>query len=1295
MFFPAWGLAALFCILFSLPALAADNQLTQVAIGDGPDYTRLAFTFKDPLESYAVRREDVDRLVVDFGPARLGEVPSVPADPLIKSVDLAVAGGRLTATVSLGSMRYEVRHFTSRDKYTCILDIKNMDTAPVEAPPETGALAPLVLPTLSEAAVEVDRLVPPKPGDGAAENLFQRILGRLAAQDYSGALEDLNQFRQLFPDHPAGQWVDHLQAEADFLSGPPAETYARATPAWKAALEKWPQSILANRSRFMLAEADRLMGQNNEAAAEFKILADELSGADDIYGRLALLRAADLMMNMGLIDEARNLLEPTISRDTADRLGLEAYARMGMADFFQGLFSQANEIFREALRLDPGLYLTYPEMLYATGEGYHYLNQPALARLFLFHALNLMPDHPKADVILARIGDEYRKEGRDREAMAVYGAAQRNFPHGDGGLISQVRLADMGALHSFFSQDKVFDALERGSRQATVEMYKRIVESGSDSPLLQLARLKIGTALAEDGDNAEAVRWLRDLEVRDPKSSLLPEALPALNRALADEILLREELADWQGIADLYADNSSYLSDEVRAPVLRVVARAYERLEQFAEARDVWLSLEEQDPDRRLARAKGLVVDSRRMGKPLEALAHLGDMALEFPGERVWMGLEADRIGQDLVQPHNAQATSDLVKLVDTINFEPARRNALADAIEIEINARRYDQAMALMDRYRRDYPRDDLTPEYILTQAQIAEFQKQPDRAWDLWSAFREDFPEDPRGADLLKRQIEEAEQLGRSDDALRFMELFSRRYPGTAESRAMSLEKMQQEWNLGRYQDSQDSLAAFRRDYAGDPIIPELLIRRSNQDWDQGRYEAARWAVDELMANYPQDPRVLDFLLARADRDWEKERYDDAQRLADDLTRVYPKEPRVGELLLKRADGDWNRGRAQAALKDWEDFRRLFPDDPRIGASYLDQYRKAVAGGQPAAATALAREIRQTRPKDVVLQADLLLEEAKDLLAAGQVPEALDKWNLFRQTFPADPRNPDLLLVQARQELKVGRIQDALAHYQRIIDQYPDHPRTPDVYLELAAAETSQNLNLPAWEHLDRFNAIFPNHPGRAKALLDQVELGRQMGRLDEAARIYRTFRADYPRDARAPATYLAQARLEIAAGRPEAAIATLEEGVLTTPALDTDANVQALLTDLYLETGRVEDWAAIVERNLGRADNPRADLPGRFLKYNQLAQVYQELGRVADAERNYDAALANRPPDASPETLYAIANAYKKMLRPEKYAAALQLLLTSSDPFWQKVATDELAALSGQPAPPQSAPSPTSPQ
>jgi tetratricopeptide (TPR) repeat protein len=1344
-------------------------------------------------------------------------------------------------------------------------------------------------------AQEQSRLTPPGTHDGPSENLFQRILANVAVNNRSAALEDIDLLLRLFPDHPRLEVVSYLKAELDFLAGPPEETYAAATQGWKDFLDHWPNSALSSRAHYKMAEADRLLGMDNEAAGQFALLADE---RDDAYSRLALLKAADIFMGMGLTDEARKILTPIANQGLAERLGWEVYARVGAADFYQGFYGQAADILREVMRQVPDIADTFPDILYILGETYHYLGQPGLSRNFLIEAINMLSGHPKTDIILTRIGDSYRLEGMDQEAIAIYGAASRNYSAYEGGLISKVRLADMGSLHSLFSQENVFGAWERGSRQATVGMYKTIMDSGFASPLMQLAQLKIGTALAEDGEASEAITWLRDLEINNPRSPLLPEAMPVLSEAVVDEISRRREMGDWQGIADLYADNSYYISSSERTRVESIVAQAYERMGRYQDAREMWDSLAEETPDKRLVRAKGLVVNSLRIGQPLEALRHILDMESEFPEQRRWLDEQLAQAGRALARPNNIEAVNNLLDLRRSISTEPVRRDALSDAITIEIDAQRYDRAIALIKQYRQEYPEDELSQEYLLTLAEIADYQKRPEQAWDIFSQFRQGYPDDQRGREILLGQIEKANRLGRPEDAFRFIELFNALYPRDPAGGPLLIEKMDRLWEAGLYDESRDVLASFTRDYPEDPRRPEILMKHVEREWEKGNYPETRGEVEELladyrdrpelqnllfqqaekswtgerydeareltglimanypgdgrladllfqqaekswtgerhdeareftdliMANYPGDGRLADLLLQQAEKSWTGERHDEAReltglimanypgdsRLADlllqqaekswtggrhdeareltglimdkypgdgrlpalllrqaekswtggrhdeareltslimdkypdddrlpdlllrqaekswtegrhdearGLTNIimanypddgrladlffrqedlswtgerydesrelmnfllarYPDDERLAGLLLKRAEGNWGRGRFEDALKDWSGFRRAFPENGQVGPSYVDQYKKMVAGGLADEAFLLADEYRRLRPQDVASQADLMLEQAKDYFTLERPDEGLAMWNKFRQTFPEDERNADLLLIQARRELTSGLGDEALGHYQQFLDAYGKDRRQADVYLEAAAAEISLNQRAAAWERLNRYIPLFPAHSGRPQAILDAVDLGRQQGHLSEAVGLLELFRRDYPDASQAPGTFLAEARLKLSVGDQAGAVTTLENGALSRPELDRDPQLQTLLTELYLEEGRVEDWAALVERNLDRAE--RGTSPSdRFQKYYQLAQVYQELGRNPDVERNLDSALANRDSGVSAENLYAVAQGYKRLLRQEKYRAALLLVRETGDPFWQQVATEELAA------------------
>jgi tetratricopeptide (TPR) repeat protein len=488
--------------------------------------------------------------------------------------------------------------------------------------------------------------------------------------------------------------------------------------------------------------------------------------------------------------------------------------------------------------------------------------------------------------------------------------------------------------------------------------------------------------------------------------------------------------------------------------------------------------------------------------------------------------------------------------------------------------------------------------------------------------------------------------------------------------------LKQADQSWTQGRHDEARGLTSFILANYPGDVRLADLLLKQADQSWTQGRHDEARGLTSFILANYPGDGRLADLLFKLEDQSWTRERYDESRELTALIQANYPADERLAGLFLRRAEGNWGRGRFDAALEDWNGFRRDFPENGQVGRSYVDQYRKMVAAGLSSEAFQLAEEYRGLRPQDADSQADLMLEQAKDYFALNRPDEGLAMWNRFRQTFPEDGRNADLLLIQARRELRSGLGDEALGHYRQFLAQYEKDGRLADIYLETAAAEVSLNQRAEAWERLNNYITAFPAHSGRPKAIMDAVDLGRSLGRLPEAVGLLGVFRRDYPDSPSTPGTFMAEARLRLTIGDQAGAVTTLENGVLSRPEVDLDPQAQALLTELYLEEGRVEDWAALVEKNLNRAERGPAP-SNRFQKYYQLAQVYQELGRNPDVERNLDSALANRDGGVSAENLYAVAQGYKRLLRSDKYRSTLLLVRETNDPFWQKIAADELAA------------------
>ncbi|MDR2405678.1 MAG: tetratricopeptide repeat protein, partial [Deltaproteobacteria bacterium] len=633
-------------------------------MGKSGDYSRLVFNFSQKIDDVLVRRDDVDSLKIDFGPAEMADNLNPPFDDLISAVTLEKDGDRLTAQVTIAENRFETRNFFSRDNFSLVVDVKALDSGddPLADLEKTATGGDLTLkpPTLEYAAKVASSFITGTPVPGSPERMLRDAADLLVLGKLEQGRDILEKLSADFPLYPRRDQVLFLLGQVYYALGLP-DNFAKSQETFQAAISEYPESFSAPFGSFMLGELNKEMGYNNEASAFFKIAAQ--SYPDTLWYPASVLGAADAMLAMGLNEDARKTVEPLVNRDPQDGYSLLALLRQGTADYQDTLYSQATEKFRDALDKDPSIYELYPNMLYELGDSYSYLNRPDLTVLFLEHALNINPDHPKADVMLARIGNALQQLERPDEAISYFNIAKDQYPDRDGGLVSQIRLADMGALSAFFEGDRVFDALEQGSRQATVKMYDEIIDKSSDSPLLQLAYLKAGQAQAADGENSEAIKLLRELVNKYPKGVLVDEAKPILSRAVVNEAEQQYDLGEYEKVDELNLDNAAYIEGSDRLRFFRILGDSLEKLGRYADALEVRETIERESPERRLNDQKDLINAALAAGKPLEALEHIKATAREFPEENDWLYNKLYETILLMSKPRDHDAVNNLLKV--------------------------------------------------------------------------------------------------------------------------------------------------------------------------------------------------------------------------------------------------------------------------------------------------------------------------------------------------------------------------------------------------------------------------------------------------------------------------------------------------------------------------------------------------------------------------------------------------------------------------------------------------------
>ncbi|MDR2353053.1 MAG: ATP-binding protein, partial [Deltaproteobacteria bacterium] len=102
------------------------NILQSASLGQSEEYTRLVFSFKEPLTDVIVRRDDVNSLFLDFGEAQVDPNIPIPHNSLVQDIIFELDGQRLTAHIILATNRFESRDFLSRDNFSLVLDFKSL-----------------------------------------------------------------------------------------------------------------------------------------------------------------------------------------------------------------------------------------------------------------------------------------------------------------------------------------------------------------------------------------------------------------------------------------------------------------------------------------------------------------------------------------------------------------------------------------------------------------------------------------------------------------------------------------------------------------------------------------------------------------------------------------------------------------------------------------------------------------------------------------------------------------------------------------------------------------------------------------------------------------------------------------------------------------------------------------------------------------------------------------------------------------------------------------------------------------
>lgn len=258
-----------------------------------------------------------------------------------------------------------------------------------------------------------------------------------------------------------------------------------------------------------------------EAKAYFSLLRKKYP--NDLNVPLTYFYWGEYYYNKGMDEEAAQEYEHLVQVFPDSKFVREASVKLALALRRLGYDDNAFQIVDFIEKRWPRFYIEYPPFLRLLGDTAYTHGDHEKAKDHYWTYYNLDPKGDDADMILARLGDIYSEAGRNAAAAEVYQKAVAEFPDREGGLISDMRLAEKG-VYDDPSIDYMFSVFDQPYSRKPSEIYTRIVTDFPDSGLAPLAQTKLAIWHLWNRKYMDALAAVNDFLDTFPGSNLQPRA---------------------------------------------------------------------------------------------------------------------------------------------------------------------------------------------------------------------------------------------------------------------------------------------------------------------------------------------------------------------------------------------------------------------------------------------------------------------------------------------------------------------------------------------------------------------------------------------------------------------------------------------------------------------------------------------------------------------------------------------------------------------------------------------------
>ncbi len=304
---------------------------------------------------------------------------------------------------------------------------------------------------------------------------------------------------------------------------------------YQRAISRFPKSEHVPGARLSLGKVYARAGQHFEAIRYYDLVLDQDAPGPEIPQ--ALLNKGKVLARTQRPLMALRCFEKVTATYGSTEVARQAKLEMAKALHEMKSFRQSMGILDELVSDHPGAVYEDADILRYRAYNYYELGKLEAARDVFSKVINYFPNADERDLMLARIADTFREEGFDEKATKLYSLVARTYPGSEAGIVSLLRLGEIAEKQETQQPLELSEAAlpenPKTSKTAS-RIYRQIVETYPESPLSEVALLKLAGLQKRRKDYEKCVETLKELLAKHPDTQLKGQVEQVMRQATVD-----------------------------------------------------------------------------------------------------------------------------------------------------------------------------------------------------------------------------------------------------------------------------------------------------------------------------------------------------------------------------------------------------------------------------------------------------------------------------------------------------------------------------------------------------------------------------------------------------------------------------------------------------------------------------------------------------------------------------------------------------------------------------------------